>query len=223
MGRDDQLVSRRSFLALSSGVAVTGPARASPGQPNNTTNGAATGTPSENGTTNETPQPQSPTPGGRTHTVDMNDDAEFVPDELTIAPGDTVVWENVGTVLHSVTAYEDNIPDEAAFISSGGYESEEAARENNASGDIAGRESFEHTFEVLGSYEYFCLPHEPVGMIGSIEVVEGGDGGDSAEAAGPRVPENAKMLGIGISAAMVATIGLALAFDKYGGHLEDEE
>ena len=88
-------------------------------------------------------------------TVDMNDNLKFDPDSLTVSAGDTVVWENVGQVGHSVTAYEENIPDDAEYFASGGFDSEEAARSAYPEGDIPGGESFQHTFGVAGSYQYF--------------------------------------------------------------------
>lgn len=161
--------------------------------------------------------------GGETHTVDMTDDLVFDPDTLTIAPGDTVVWENIGTIGHSVTAYEEDIPDDAEFFASGGFETEQDARGAYAagdpdSGDVVGGESYEHTFEVLGTYEYFCIPHETVGMLGTITVQEGGggDGGDGA-AAGPVIPDAAKTIGLGLFLAMLATLGLAYSLLRYGG------
>lgn len=30
--------------------------------------------------------------------------------------------------------------------------------------------TFEHTFEVKGTYDYFCIPHESIGMMGSMTV-----------------------------------------------------
>jgi plastocyanin len=108
---------------------------------------------------------------GTTHTVDMTDQLVFEPDELTVAPGDTVVWENVGTVGHSVTAYEEEIPEDAEFFASGGLESEQAARDSYPSeGDVPGGESSQHSFEVEGEYGYFCIPHEAVGMVGTLTV-----------------------------------------------------
>ncbi|MCL5279758.1 MAG: plastocyanin/azurin family copper-binding protein [Planctomycetes bacterium] len=29
---------------------------------------------------------------------------------------------------------------------------------------------FQHTFEVPGTYVYFCLPHEAMGMVGKVTV-----------------------------------------------------
>ena len=116
--------------------------------------------------------------GGGQPSVDMTDNLVFDPDEITVSVGDTVVWENVGSVGHSVTAYEDDIPDDADYFASGGFDSEEAARDSYRvgdpeSGDIAGGDSYEHTFEVAGTYEYFCIPHESAGMTGTVEVEEG--------------------------------------------------
>lgn len=109
-------------------------------------------------------------------TVEMTDELLFEPEEITVSVGTTVVWENVGSVAHSVTAYEDEIPSDAEYFASGGYESEQAARDGYSPGDpesgaIPGGESYEHTFEVAGTYEYFCVPHVST-MIGTISVEE---------------------------------------------------
>jgi len=118
---------------------------------------------------------------GVTHTVDMTDQLVFDPDSLTIAPGDTVVWENVGTIGHSVTAYEEDLPDGADYWASGGFDSEAAARDAYSgtgsleeTGNVAGGESWSHTFETEGVHQYFCIPHEAAGMVGEIEVSTGG-------------------------------------------------
>ena len=107
------------------------------------------------------------------HTVEMTDELVFDPDSITVAPGDTVVWENVGSVGHSITAYEDEIPDGADYFASGGFDSEEAARGAYPEGDIGGGGSYEHTFDATGEYGYFCIPHESVGMVGTVTVQEG--------------------------------------------------
>lgn len=100
---------------------------------------------------------------------------EFLPREYEVTVGDTVVWKNTSGAEHTVTAYEGAIPDEAEFFDSGDHESEEAAREGWAesrAGSIPVREIFEYTFEVPGTYEYFCIPHERGGMVGTITVTE---------------------------------------------------
>lgn len=107
--------------------------------------------------------------------VEMTDDLVFDPAELPAKPGQTVIWENVGSAEHTVTAYEDGIPDDGQYFASGGFDSEQAAREAYPDdGGIPAGETFEHAFETTGTFEYFCLPHEGSGMKAAIEVSEEG-------------------------------------------------
>jgi plastocyanin len=187
-------VSRRSFLRTAAGVTALG--------------GTATV-----GTAQE----------GERHVVDMTDELVFDPDSLTVAPGDTVVWENVGAVGHSVTAYEDEIPEDATYFASGGFDTESAARNayspgDPESGDVVGGESYEHVFEIEGTYGYFCIPHEAVGMVAEIEVTPGGaaDGGDGGPLV-PEVPDSARALAIAASISLFSVLSLVYVFMKYGG------
>jgi plastocyanin len=103
-------------------------------------------------------------------TVEMTDDLVFRPAEVTVAQGGTVTWENVGSVGHTVTAYEDRIPNGATFFASGGVDTERGARNDVTAGLIGEGETYTHTFDVAGTYEYFCIPHESTGMVGTVEV-----------------------------------------------------
>jgi plastocyanin len=181
-------------------------------------------------------QESSPTPtegddggdsGGTSHTVEMNDSLAFVPQEITIAPGDTVVWENVGSVGHSVTAYEDELPEGAAYWASGGFDAEGAARDaysagDPESGDVPGGESYEHTFETTGEYGYFCIPHEAAGMVGTVVVQEGGGqaagggGGGEQEPHEMGVPFQAHYVGIATLLAIMLTLVFTFFVLKYG-------
>lgn len=99
----------------------------------------------------------------------------FRPEEFEISAGETVVWANTGNRRHTVTAYDDGIPDEAEFFASGGYENEDAARQawmDGFGGSIESGQTYEHTFEIPGTYTYLCIPHEPSGMVGRIVVTE---------------------------------------------------
>ena len=154
-----------------------------------------------------------------TTTVDMTDSLVFDPDEIEISPGTTVTWENVGSVGHSVTAYEDEIPEEAEYFASGDLDSESAARDAYPDeGDVAGGETYEYTFETEGEYGYFCIPHEQAGMVATVIVGEGGggDGGDGG-GGGVTLPDRAKILIVGIFGAMSAVFGFTYIFLKYGG------
>ncbi|GGJ08912.1 hypothetical protein GCM10008995_18510 [Halobellus salinus] len=99
----------------------------------------------------------------------------YDPTEITVSVGDTVVWANTSSRGHTVTAYDSGIPDEAAFFASGGYDSTEAARDafgSELGGLIDSGDTWSHTFEVAGEYEYVCLPHEASGMVGTVVVKE---------------------------------------------------
>lgn len=112
--------------------------------------------------------------GGETCSIGMTRNA-FVPRRFAVSVGETVVWKNTSGANHTVTAYEDAIPDAAAYFASGGYDSEERAREawyRSLEGGLEPRETFEHTFEVPGRYNYVCIPHERAGMSGTVVVSE---------------------------------------------------
>ncbi|USZ68814.1 plastocyanin/azurin family copper-binding protein [Halorussus salilacus] len=99
----------------------------------------------------------------------------FRPEEVEVAVGETVVWRNTGNRRHTVTAYEGEIPDDADFFASGDFDSEQAARDawmDDFGGKIESGEEYEHTFEVPGEYDYFCIPHEASAMVGRVVVTE---------------------------------------------------
>jgi plastocyanin len=97
----------------------------------------------------------------------------FVPATIEISAGETLVWYNNNDRPHTVTAYDDEIPDEADFFATGDFDSTAAAvegYENGLRGTVDPGESYEHTFEVPGTYRCFCVPHESGGMIGVVTV-----------------------------------------------------
>jgi len=97
----------------------------------------------------------------------------YVPEEYEVGVGDTVIWRNTSGANHTVTAYDDGLPEGAAYFASGGFEAESSAREawaDGLAGAIYPRETFEHTFEVAGTYTYLCIPHERSGMVGTVVV-----------------------------------------------------
>ncbi|MFN4218576.1 MAG: PKD domain-containing protein [Candidatus Bipolaricaulia bacterium] len=84
----------------------------------------------------------------------------FDPAELTIKVGDTVRWVNECeegvACTHSAQAYPDKIPAGAEAFDSTLL--------------TAQGQTYEYTFTVPGEYEYFCFPHEALGMKGKIIV-----------------------------------------------------
>jgi plastocyanin len=204
-------LSRRTFLATAAGAtalaATTDGVAAQPATPTGTAGGAT-----DEGTDGTV------TPAGEV-TIDMTDGLVFDPEDTTVPPGTTVIWENVGTVGHSVTAYADEIPADADYFASGGFDSEPAARRAYSpgdpdSGDILGGDSFEQTFTVEGDYEYFCIPHEGAGMVASLTV--GQQGGGEEEGPGP-LPSLAVLVGVLALGTIVAVVGFSYFFLKYGG------
>jgi plastocyanin len=108
----------------------------------------------------------------QTDTVEMTDDLTFEPKRIEVEAGTTVTWENVGSIGHSVTAYEDEIPDGAAYWASGGFDSEQAATDGYPDeGNVTEGGTYEHTFETKGEHEYYCIPHEMNGMVGRVTVI----------------------------------------------------
>jgi plastocyanin len=102
--------------------------------------------------------------------VEMVNGQRFDPESLTVNVGDTVIWANSSSETHTVTAYEAKLPQGAPYFTSGPHPTEEDARAHLSEGLIDPDERYQFTFEVPGTYEYFCLPHEGSGMKGTIIV-----------------------------------------------------
>ncbi|EMA18575.1 plastocyanin/azurin family copper-binding protein [Haloarcula argentinensis] len=108
----------------------------------------------------------------------------YRPVRIAVEPGTTVRWLNTSKQGHSVTAYEDEIPDEADYFASGGFDTEQAARDNwgsSSGGTMYEGDDFTHTFEELGEYPYFCIPHERAGMVGTVFVTENPEASTNSE------------------------------------------
>lgn len=81
--------------------------------------------------------------------------AFFIPETVTIAPGDTVEWTWGGTFAHSVTSGAGGVGD--GLFDSGAH---------------AAPFTFSFTFPNVGTFEYFCRPHYSMGMTGTVRVVQ---------------------------------------------------
>jgi plastocyanin len=82
-------------------------------------------------------------------TVNMEDNF-FDPAQVTVEPGTTVTWVQSGDNGHTTTSY-DGLWD---------------------SGLLAGGsdQTFSFTFDDPGTYDYYCIPHEDLGMVGTVTV-----------------------------------------------------
>lgn len=83
----------------------------------------------------------------------------FTPHVVWIATGGTVSFNNASGA-HTSTSYSSGndkpqrIPDGASGWDSG----------------MMSSGTFDHTFDVEGVYDYYCIPHEAMGMLGSVIV-----------------------------------------------------
>ena len=89
---------------------------------------------------------------GQEVTVRMEDNF-FDQANITVEPGTTVTWVQSGDNSHTTTSYD-------GLWDSGMIE-----------GGTDGTFSF--TFEEPGTYDYFCIPHEALGMVGTVTVSGG--------------------------------------------------
>lgn len=141
--------------------------------------------------------------GGEGTTVEMitSDDGSyyFDPIGLFVEAGTTVTFENVSG-SHSATAYDESIDSasttripEGASAFNSGILSEEGA-------------TFEHTFETTGTYDYFCLPHKSLGMVGRIVVGEAGGPAEGSMPPDGDVPESGTIVD-----------GGSVSYDEFSG------
>lgn len=134
-------------------------------------------------------------------------DFTFEPETLEIEPGTTVrfVWE---TSTHNIVV--ESQPDEADWP--GHEDIEDAGFE------------YEFTFEVEGTYEYFCRPHLSQGMEGTIVVGETDDGAEGPLPAAEReidpheigVPIQKHFIGFGTFFGITLTLVFTFYVLKYG-------
>ncbi len=146
-------LGRRAVAALAAGLTVLLWACGGAAQPGPR---AATNTPPRG--------PASPAAGGVTGpVVAMTDQLKFVPDKLTVRVGETVTWQNSGSVAHTVTA-------DPAKAQNKAHVKLPAGAEPWDSGILTGGQSWSRRFDVPGEYAYFCIPHEANGMVATLTV-----------------------------------------------------
>lgn len=102
----------------------------------------------------------------------MTEGNEFDPGTIIVRVGETLRFVNDSSQAHTVTAYEESLPEDIDYLASGGFEDEESARAGVAQGLIRPGESYSITFAAPGRLRYFCIPHEAVGMTGVIVIEE---------------------------------------------------
>jgi plastocyanin len=102
-------------------------------------------------------------PSASVTTVQLIDTLRFEPASLTVTRGTTVTWRNTGQVVHTVT-------DDPAKAANPVDAQLPSGAQPWDSGNLNPGQTFSHTFDVPGTYKYFCQPHEAAGMLGTINV-----------------------------------------------------
>jgi plastocyanin len=105
------------------------------------------------------------------HVIEIVEGNQFSPEEITIAPGDTVTWVNLTDQVHTSSA-------DPEIANDPNYVQLPDGAEPWHSGNIEPDGEYSVTLDVPGAYVYFCYPHQDAGMIGRI-IVEDPD--DEAE------------------------------------------
>ncbi len=99
--------------------------------------------------------------GQRSHTVEVTSNV-FTPDEVTISPGDTVIWIN-SQGSHNVNGTQVTFP----------------ANPESFGNAVGAGWTFQHVFTIPGTYDYQCDPHAGWGMVGKVRVEDNsGPGSD---------------------------------------------
>ncbi|MGC1184235.1 MAG: plastocyanin/azurin family copper-binding protein [Candidatus Dormiibacterota bacterium] len=139
-------------IALLLSACGTGPV---PGQPSSQSSAASSGSSSTSSCT-----------AANAHSaviIDATNSLKFSPTSACLKAGGTVTWKNVGDISHTTT---DDAADAAA--------ASDAQLPSGASSwnhPLAPGTSWSLKLTVAGTYKYFCIPHETLGMVGSITVV----------------------------------------------------
>lgn len=87
----------------------------------------------------------------------------FAPHVVWIEPGGTVTWRLESGSHDAVAYHPDNDAPRRVPDGTDAWETELLTEEGATA---------EHTFETEGVYDYYCMPHEGVGMVGSVIVGE---------------------------------------------------
>lgn len=101
--------------------------------------------------------------------VGPRDSLAFRPETLTVSTGTTVTW-SFESRNHNVACDPDEVARTALPEGADPFTSYEG--DNTYETEDVGA-TFEHTFEVPGTYDYVCVPHVTSGMTGTVEVEEG--------------------------------------------------
>ena len=121
----------------------------------------------------------------------------FIPNPVTIAMGGTVTWENVDNAAHTVTSGSPADGPDGVF---------------DSSLIMAGGATFSHTFDAVGTYDYFCMVHP--WMAGSVIVEDEAAADAAAEADADAAAEAAEAEAVAEAEAAAAAAIAALEAEQ---------
>ena len=84
-----------------------------------------------------------------------NADIAYSPQAMSVAAGTTVTWINEDSVFHTITSGSSN---GTTATPDGNFDS----------GEVQTGEIYAHTFDSIGTFDYYCIPHP--WMVGQIQV-----------------------------------------------------
>ncbi|MHB1500455.1 MAG: cupredoxin domain-containing protein [Candidatus Dormibacteria bacterium] len=96
-------------------------------------------------------------------TVIANNSFKFVPASVCLKVGGAITWKNTGNLPHTTTDIASLAANPANAVLPKG-----ATGWNHA---LQPGVPYSLKFTVAGTYKYFCIPHELLGMVGQITVV----------------------------------------------------
>jgi len=91
-------------------------------------------------------------------------DFKFSPKTITIDPGQTVEWRNTSILSWHTATCDPKLAKHAASVSL------PVGAKPFSSGKVKAGRTYSHTFDTPGTYHYFCIPHESMGMVGDVVV-----------------------------------------------------
>jgi plastocyanin len=137
---------------------------------------------------------------GQEVTVRMEDNF-FASANITVESGTTVTWVQSGDNPHTTTSY-DGLWDSGLLPGGSG-------------------QSFSFTFDEPGTYDYFCIPHEDLGMVGTVTVTGRATATATASPTATALadtggPPVSSLLSLAATLALVVFGGIALALLRRG-------
>lgn len=124
------------------------------------------------GMTAPAPAPAPVAATGTTHEVQMIQEGteyKYVPAALTIRTGDVVVFKSVSGGLHNVQFEVGKVPEGALAILNAAIPNRQGDMSSELV-DAGGSVTISFAGAPAGDYDYFCLPHQTMGMKGKITV-----------------------------------------------------